>query len=636
MSHDFSQSGKSAHCRMKTPCHIKNRRTTQASLIRVRAAKATASLVAIALVGISSSATCAQSTVTLARGLTAAVGAQGRIMWIDGTANVFRTERMRTDGSIVYHDYTTTREGVARIVKQCKDAHINTLVVDVKPLSGQVLFNSRVAPRMDVWQKHPVPKFDVLAAFIEEGHRAGLQVDASINILSEGHKYFDVGPAYIHADWQSVVYAVNRGLLSPDGSRLGVRTANEPADPEAAQLLSDNSAILGSEPTTGMVGLESPASSDGSQDIKRDFGKQTNVILDGDNRITGVVDSGLLGDDPLAAPESGHLVVATRPADRDWISHNVHVGDLMRLDLRTERIPIAKAPSEKIACFVNPLLPDVRKYELDIVREIVSNYQVDGLVLDRCRFSNLYNDFSDYTRDAFVKWLDMHQAHSMHGAHDTLSRFPEDIFTFSPIPGEPIVQGPLFKQWLEFRAHIIHDFVAEVAQTVRSIKPKIALGTYVGSWYPKYYEVGVNWGSSKTPLHYSWFTPDYPETGYAEFFDWICTGCYYKVATRDDARADGLNEYSTVEYAAELSNTAVASGAFVYGGVYVVDYLPSNQNVFIKALDAAARQTQGWMIFDISQVDSANWWSALSKGFPSQTVAPDAVPDLLQSIRSAR
>ena len=579
-------------------------------------------------------ATDAQNTVTLARGLTAAVGAQGRLIWIDGTANIFRSHK--ENGKVTYSDYTTTQEGVAKIVAQCKAAHINTIVVDVKPLSGQVLYNSKLAPHMTEWQKKPVREFDVLAAFVEEGHRAGLQVDACVNVLSEGHKYYSVGPAYQHPDWQSIVYTVDRGLIAPDGMRMTVRVSGEPGDPDAPQLLRDDTALLGSEPGRGMVGRERTDNNKSGADAAAPLGKQTNIILDSHNHVTGVVDSALLGDDPLTAPESGHMVTATRPADHDWISKNVHVGDSMRLDLRTERKLIANAPSEKVACFVNPLHPDARKYELDMIREIVSNYKIDGFVLDRCRYSNLYNDFSDRSRDAFARWLEQHPAHaSTRRGHDRLERFPEDIFAFAQTPGDPIIKGPLFKPWLEFRAQTIHDFVADVAQIVRSVKPEIALGTYVGSWYPRYYEVGVNWGSPKTPLRFSWFTSDYPQTGYAEFFDWVCTGCYYKTATREDARADGQSEYGTVEYAAELSNTAVASGAFVYGGIYVLDY-PGKPGVFAKALDAAARQTQGWMIFDISQVDDYNFWPVIEKAFPTPVTPPGAVPDLLQSIRSAR
>ena len=189
----------------------------------------------------------------VARDLSAGVGAQGRLMWIDGTANIVRTLKQGDKRIVV--DYSTTRAGVQEIVRKCRAAHINTLVVDVKPLAGLVLYNSRLAPHMREWQGHPVPDFDVLAAFVEEGHKAGLQVDASINVLSEGHKYYSVGPAYQHADWQSVVYTVDRGMIALSESRLSIRAPDEPDDPAKPVLLADDSTVLGESGTNGLVGL---------------------------------------------------------------------------------------------------------------------------------------------------------------------------------------------------------------------------------------------------------------------------------------------------------------------------------------------------------------------------------------------
>jgi len=181
----------------------------------------------------------------------------------------------------------------------------------------------------------------------------------------------------------------------------------------------------------------------------------------------------------------------------------------------------------------------------------------------------------------------------------------------------------------------MRDFVADVARTARAAKPSITLGTYVGSWYPAYYEVGVNWGSPATRLRYPWFTADYPSTGYAEYFDWVSTGCYYPVATRDDARANGLSEKGTVEYAAQLSDLAVADGAFVYAGIYAQDYV-RHPEVFVKALDAAARQSQGWMIFDISYINDFNWWPYLEAAVRSDAPPPERLPGMLSEVRSAR
>ena len=567
----------------------------------------------------------AQESPQMSRSVAAALGSQGRLMWVDGTANLTRT--VKRNGQSIVIDYTTTLEGVKDVVAKCKAAHVNTLVVDVKPLSGQVLFKSKVAPILREWKGRPLPDFDVLAAFIEEGHKAGLQVDACINILSEGHKLFKTGPAYDHLAWQSIVYTLDRGMVAPGGARLNVRVPGEPSDPSAPSLLSGASNLLSPEPASGLVGLESVDSKTGVINSGDAFGKQMNLILDGDNRVTGMLDSALLGDDPLIAPEGGHLLPAVRDSDREWFATNLKPGSKVTFDQRTLRLPITQAPSEKISCFVNPLHPEARRHEIDLVREIVSNYNIDGLVLDRCRFSNLYNDFSELTRDAFEGWL-----RSKHSPK-TLNRFPQDIFSFPSSPKDKMKIGPLYKEWLEFRASTIRDFVAEVCRNARSLKPKIVMGTYVGSWYPSYYEVGVNWGSPKTRLRYSWFTPEYPKTGYAEYFDWISTGCYYPTATKEEAYREGISEKSSVEFASQLSDLVVSSGAFVYAGIYATDYT-KNPDGFVRALEAAGKQSQGWMIFDLTYVNEYDWWSLLEKAYTKPSRSPDTIAELIAELRA--
>ncbi|MDE2126157.1 MAG: family 10 glycosylhydrolase [Armatimonadetes bacterium] len=564
-----------------------------------------------------------QSVTDLARGVSAGLGLQGRVMWVDGTANLFRTDPASPGG---YRNYTTTEAGVAHVVAECKAAHVNTLVVDVKPLAGEVLYNSRIAPRMTQWLGRPVPDFDVLAAFVKLGHAAGMAVDASVNILSEGHKYFSVGPAYSHPEWQSMVYTVDRGLIAANGSRLKLRVPNEPTNPARPVVVSDTTTILGEEGPNAMVGLETPErqQTDVTAQSAMQPGAQLNVVMDAQNRVDGVVDSALLGDDPLVAPDGGHIVPVTRPGDVAWVSRNVHPGDPMRFDVETAIVPISQAPSEKVADFVNPLIPAVRSYELGMVREIAQNYAVDGIVVDRLRYSNLYNDFSPVTRAAFEAWLGR-----------PVSQWPEDVYSFSSVPGNPIVRGPLFKQWLQFRAHVIQGFVADLAQTVHTARPGASLGTYVGSWYPDYYQVGVNWGSPRTALRYPWFTAAYPETGYAEYFNWVSTGCYYPVATPSEAQRLGRSQGATVEAAARLSSNAVADGAWVYAGIFAKDY-KGHPGEFVRALNAAATQSEGWMVFDLSYIDRYHWWPLLDAASGADVSPPDRTSGLLSKVRSIR
>ena len=183
-------------------------------------------------------------------------------MWVDGNGQPRRT--ITQDGHTVTTDYTTTREGVIDVVRQCKAAHINTLVVDVKPFSGQTLYPSKVAPRMQEWKGRRVPDFDVLGGF----RRGGPQSRASGRCVHQHPErrpqVFPGGPGYEHPEWQSIVYTVDRGLTAPlTGARLSVRVPGEPSDPALPQSWRTRARFLGSEPTSGLVGLESVDSKGG-------------------------------------------------------------------------------------------------------------------------------------------------------------------------------------------------------------------------------------------------------------------------------------------------------------------------------------------------------------------------------------
>ncbi len=140
-------------------------------------------------------------------------------IWFDATAN---WERLGTQA------------GVEAILDKCVDAGADIVVVDVKPISGYVLFPSAVAPRMVEWKgaRRP-PEFDLLRVVCEEGHKRGLRVFASMNFFSEGHMgvpgvierqgmVFDFPE---RRDWESVDWIVPAGsdkaILAP--SDQGVR-----------------------------------------------------------------------------------------------------------------------------------------------------------------------------------------------------------------------------------------------------------------------------------------------------------------------------------------------------------------------------------------------------------------------------
>lgn len=64
---------------------------------------------------------------------------------------------------------------------------------------------------------------------------------------------------------------------------------------------------------------------------------------------------------------------------------------------------------------------------------------------------------------------------------------------------------------------------------LKKINPKLIFGDYTGSWYPLYFDVGVNFASKSydPSTEFEWATPNYKNYGYAEALDLFTTGNYY-------------------------------------------------------------------------------------------------------------
>jgi uncharacterized lipoprotein YddW (UPF0748 family) len=520
-------------------------------------------------------------------------GLEGRVLWMDGSANL---------------DRLSTRQGVAAVLEKCRRAHVNTVVVDVKPLSGLVLYASKMAPRTREWRGKPYPAdYDLLQTVLEEAHARQIKVHAAINVFAEGHKAFQVGPAYSHPAWQATVYELERTMLAPDGARHAINLARNRGP--AADEIALYDASYGTRRTAAPEEAIGVVVANGS--------------LPGD-RVTALLDGAVVGAEGVVIPSDGYLLVG-RGEGASWLLDHVHVGDAANFEGRDRLMPIADAPSEAVAMFLNPCHPDVRAYELSLVNEIAANYDVDGITFDRMRYSSLSTDFSDLSRQQFESWLGKR-----------LDRFPADVLQWDPSPLKPPIQGKYYREWLEWRAKNIKDWLREATAIVRYRRPNARCGVYVGSWYSSYFGVGVNWGAEDymPSPPYDWMTPRYGTTGYAGLLDYLTTGCYYKVATRDEARAQGVDENATVQAAAEQSVQAVNNSAFVYAGVYALDY-KDHPDDFRKAVRAAQERSQGVMLFDLTYLEQFDWWGILNELFPEPRRAPHDVTDLLPALRQA-
>ncbi len=400
------------------------------------------------------------------------------ILWIDAEANF---ERLSSKDSIQFY------------FEKCKAIGVTDIVVDVKAITGEVLFKSKYAPQMLDWKGFVRKQnFDWLAYCIEQAHERKLIIHASLNIFSAGHNYFDRGVVYKdHPEWQSINYT----------------------------------------------------------------------------------DSGI------------------RP-----------ISELKK----------------KYATMTNPCNPAVQAHELQVMKELVSNYSaLDGIVLDRARYDGIEADFSALSQKQFEKHIGQ-----------KIGDFPNSIFRYAKNDSGIVskVKGKYYRQWLEWRASVIYDFFKKARDVVKKANPNILFGDYTGAWYPLYYEVGVNWASKNYAVskEYDWATKQYQNFGYAELLDVYMSGCYFYEVTKDEVLANNKagkgklesgrtvdKEYwYSVEGSAEIAVQVTNNHKTLYGSIYVEQYL-DNTNQFMSAAKMCLQKTNGLMIFDLVHIVQKNWWEEL-------------------------
>ncbi|MFW5996084.1 MAG: alpha amylase family protein [Halanaerobiaceae bacterium] len=253
--------------------------------------------------------------------------------------------------------------------------------------------------------------------------------------------------------------------------------------------------------------------------------------------------------------------------------------------------------------FVNPVREDIRKYELDVIRELITGYDLDGFCLDRVRFIGLSADFSIYSREKFEEYLG-----------NRVNSWPEEIYSLEMGSGDKneeleINYGPLFGEWLTFRAKIIKSFITSVKKVVIENEKNIEFMDYTGSWYPVYYQVGANWASNTYLVgEYPWVDKSYAKTGYAEDIDKLLSGFYYPEVTVKEAEENGRPAYwYSVEGAGKLVSKVTADAVPVIGSLYARQYKEKPEKLE-KAIKMCFKISDGCMVFDLSYVVDNNWW----------------------------
>ena len=387
---------------------------------------------------------------------------QGRILWVDGTANL---------------DKVNTEEKIVNLVQKIVSVGFNTIVFDVKPIVGYTLYPSKITSKLTTWRGQNLPaNFDPLKFMVRECKKQKICLLVSMNAFSEGHRMAkaavdlkqgefgsQAGPGYEHPEQQTVLYEPTLQARVPFSSAkfpISPKTDSMPKNEDELTVVTRMDRA--GKPPAGAFG----------------------VILD-DRGVAVIMREGRDWDFKVV-PENGSLLVGIGKG-ADFLRQNVRGGYGVIFESIPHFVRIEERPDQQIPLMMNPHHPQVQQRGLDFIHEVLTNYAVDGIMFDdRLRYGGLNADFSDITRTQFEKLV---------GEKLT---WPDDVFTFTYAANldRGVKPGKWFDAWMTFRAETMRNWVAAARREVQTSRPGSLFGVYAGSWFGEYSKYGSNYGSS--------------------------------------------------------------------------------------------------------------------------------------------
>ena len=259
--------------------------------------------------------------------------------------------------------------------------------------------------------------------------------------------------------------------------------------------------------------------------------------------------------------------------------------------------------------FFNPANPDVQEYLLKLIKDLASYKDLDGIFLDRCRYTGLETDFSDESKSQFMTYAGLLSI-----------EWPGDVLpagtTYST---QPATKPKYYKKWLEWRAKVIHDFIQKASETAHEQNPDIKFGVYVGGWYSQYYDVGVNWagpGYNTSAYFSTWASADYKNYGFADHCDHMLIGAYASPGS-----VYGNSEWTMQGFCALAKQKIGNACPIVAGGPDVGNwdsdnkYTQEQENAAItNSVKACYDACDGYFLFDMIHLKSADQWRFVKEG----------------------
>ncbi len=221
----------------------------------------------------------------------------------------------------------------------------------------------------------------------------------------------------------------------------------------------------------------------------------------------------------------------------------------------------------KTGTWLCPTHPDNRRLQIQVAREIVTNYDVTGLQFDYLRYSWKNVCFCDHCRAAFEQYLGV-----------KVSKWPADAAT-----------GRYSREYLQFRRHQINTLVAELAAALRETDPDLQISA----------AVFLNWESHRDTFGQDWKT--WVDEGWVDF---VCPMDY-----TDDAE--------TFRGYVRRQNGWVAGKVPIYAGIGVNadNSRFTDPYQLMRQIEIAREEgAEGWVVFNYCPHFSEQFLPLLAAG----------------------
>ncbi|MDZ7373685.1 MAG: family 10 glycosylhydrolase [candidate division KSB1 bacterium] len=265
--------------------------------------------------------------------------------------------------------------------------------------------------------------------------------------------------------------------------------------------------------------------------------------------------------------------------------------------------PLGLVPSTDVphteSIFLQPSRRSVQEQNFRILEEILRHYPVDGVVLDRVYYPDLTVDFSEAAREAFERFLGRE-----------IRVWPDEVYTYE---GDRRVAGPLFRDWLYFRAKLLRDFLVEARRIAKQVRPSAKFCLYVGAWYPQAVEMGLNWASPSSPFVRLWPDTLFRATAMGDLLDALFCGLLFQAVGAEEVLQGlpaELSGWYTVSTASDSVRLVVGSQTPVFGVLLVSQYA-NDQARLCKATGICLKKLDGVAVLDLAVVEKLNLWQRL-------------------------